>query len=541
MATSTDSQSALAASRGTPSRIGLDTHGIESRGVENWNLTPAELVEIAVARGEGQLVQGGAFNAITTPHTGRSPNDRFIVREAETEEAVAWGKANVPCTPEQYDRLREDLVGALSEQELFIRDMWVGADEAHRMSVRVVTPSAWHNLFAYNMFRSPAADEAETMEPQFTILHDPEFRADPEVHGTNSETFIVLHLSRREVLIGGTRYAGEIKKSAFSMMNFLLPERGVLPMHCSANVGEEGDVAVFFGLSGTGKTTLSADPYRGLIGDDEHGWSADGVFNFEGGCYAKAIGLTEEREPEIFATTQRFGTVLENLVVRDDRTIDLDSKEITENTRVSYPLSYIPNFVPDGKGGHPRNIVFLTADAYGVLPPIARLTSEQAEFHFLSGYTAKLAGTERGVTEPKATFSACFGAPFLPRSAIEYAEMLGERIQQHGANVWLVNTGWTGGAYGEGKRMDLAHTRAMVRAALAGQLDDVEFEQEEAFGLHVPTSVPGVPAEVLKPRQTWPDGAAYDAQAAKLAGMFRDNFAQFEGQVRDEVKQAGPK
>ena len=541
MAISTDNQPADASRRGIPCKIGLEMHGIESRGVEHWNLSPAELVEIAIVRGEGQLVQGGAFNAVTTPHTGRSPNDRFIVREPETEDAVAWGKVNVPFTPEQYDRLRGDLVEALSAQDLFIRDMWVGADEDHRLAVRAVTPSAWHNLFAYNMFRAPLPGEVEHMEPEFTILHDPEFRADPAVHGTKSETFIVLHLARREVIIGGTRYAGEIKKSAFSVMNFLLPERGVLPMHCSANVGETGDVAVFFGLSGTGKTTLSADPHRRLIGDDEHGWSDDGIFNFEGGCYAKAIGLTEEREPEIFATTRRFGTVLENLVVRDDRTIDLDSKEITENTRVSYPLSYIPNFVPGGHGGHPRSIVFLTADAYGVLPPIARLTPEQAEFHFLSGYTAKLAGTERGVTEPKATFSACFGAPFLPRSAIESAEMLGERIEKHRARVWLVNTGWTGGAYGEGQRMDLAHTRAMVRAALAGQLDHVEFEQEEVFGLHVPTEVPGVPAEVLRPRNTWPDGSAYDAQAGKLAGMFKENFAQFEGQVREEVRRAGPR
>lgn len=518
----------------------LDAHGLKGEVGQHWNLSAPELVERAVRRGEGTLVQGGAFNAVTSPHTGRSPNDKFVVRDS-TAEDIWWGPVNKSVEPEQYEALRADLVSALDRQELYVRDMWAGADPTYRIAVRLVTPSAWHNHFAYNMFRRPDEGEAMPDDGLFTILHDPEFEADPARHGTRSTTFIVLNLSRREVLIGGTRYAGEIKKSVFSVMNYLLPKRGVLSMHCSANVGPDGDVAVFFGLSGTGKTTLSADPNRRLIGDDEHGWSEDGVFNIEGGCYAKVINLSSEREPEIYAATQRFGTILENCVLLKDRFIDFDSSEITENTRASYPLHFIPNFVPEGRAGHPRNIIFLTADAYGVLPPISRLTPEQAMFHFLSGYTAKLAGTERGVTEPKAAFSACFGAPFLPLHPIVYAEMLGEKIRRHDVRVWLVNTGWTAGPYGTGRRMDLRHTRAMINAALDGRLDDAEVEVEPVFGLSIPTRVDGVPSEVLRPRDTWADPSAYDAQASKLSAMFKENFASFSDQVSEAIRAAGPR
>jgi phosphoenolpyruvate carboxykinase (ATP) len=525
-----------------PSRHGLEDHGVRTTGTQYWNLPPAALVEQAVQRGEGELVEGGPFNAITAPHTGRSPNDRFVVREpgSEADGKVWWGKVNVEFDPEKFRMLREEVVQYMEDKDLFIRDMWAGADPEYRLAVRVVTPSAWHNLFAYNMFRRPEADEVEGMEPGFTILHAPHFEATPEKHGTNSGAFVVINFGEREVLIGGTKYAGEIKKSIFSVLNYMLPQRDVLSMHCSANVGPEGDTALFFGLSGTGKTTLSADPNRGLIGDDEHGWSENGVFNFEGGCYAKVIRLSPEGEPEIYATTRKFGTILENVKVGEDRSIDLDSEEITENTRASYPLESIPNFVPSAMGGHPKNVVFLTADAYGVLPPISKLTPAQAMFHFLSGYTAKLAGTERGVTEPKATFSACFGSPFLTLHPSVYADMLGKKTEEQDATVWLVNTGWTGGAYGEGSRMRLAYTRAMVRAALAGTLDDVETRPDPVFGLHIPVSVPDVPSEVLRPRETWKDKDAYDAQAKKLAQMFCDNFEQFADSVPEEVRKAGP-
>jgi phosphoenolpyruvate carboxykinase (ATP) len=526
---------------GRRSAHGLDRHGIRTSGEQFWNLSPAVLVEHAVRRGEGELVEGGAFNAITAPHTGRSPNDRFVVREPSSEAHVGWGKVNVPIEEERYDVLRAEVVEYLGDMDLYVRDMWAGADESYRLAVRVITPSAWHNMFAYNMFRRPDVEDLDGFDPGFTVIHAPDFEADPERHGTRTSTFILVHIGRREVLIGGTRYAGEIKKSIFGVLNFLLPEQGVFPMHCSANVGPDGDTALFFGLSGTGKTTLSADPDRGLIGDDEHGWSDRGIFNFEGGCYAKVIRLSPEGEPEIFATTRMFGTILENVVVDDDRNPDFDSSAITENTRASYPIDYIPNFVEQATGGHPRNIVFLTADANGVLPPIARLTTEQAMYHFLSGYTAKVAGTERGVTEPQVTFSACFGAPFMIRPASVYAEMLGERIGRHGSRVWLVNTGWTGGPYGEGSRMKLAHTRAMVSAALAGELDDVETTPDPVFGVNVPRSVPGVPDGVLTPRGTWGDPAAYDAQARKLAGQFRKNFEQFADSVSQAVRDAGPK
>jgi phosphoenolpyruvate carboxykinase (ATP) len=520
---------------------GLDTHGIETTGEVHWNLSPAELVEAAVHRGEGVLVDRGPFAAITAPHTGRSPKDRFVVRDEASEEHVWWGDVNVAFDPDRYETLRAEVMEYYRDRDLFVRDMWAGADDKYRLGVRVVNTHAWHNLFAYNMFRRPREGELESFEPGFTVLHAPEFEADPERHGTRTSTFVIVNFGRREVLIGGTRYAGEIKKSIFSVMNYILPQQGVLSMHCSANVGDEGDVALFFGLSGTGKTTLSADASRGLIGDDEHGWSEDGIFNFEGGCYAKVIRLSPDGEPEIYATTQMFGTVLENVVLDSHRQVDFDDDDITENTRASYPLHYIPNFVRSGEAGHPRNIFFLTADAYGVLPPISRLTAAQAMYHFLSGYTAKVAGTERGVTEPKATFSACFGAPFLSLHPSVYADMLGEKIEEHQARVWLVNTGWTGGPYGEGHRMKLHHTRAMLRAALAGNLDNVETEADPVFGLHIPKHVPDVPDEVLRPRDTWQDAEAYDAQAAKLARMFRDNFETFADQLPAEVREAVPR
>ena len=521
---------------------GLENHGLKPSKKVHWNLSPARLYEESFSRGEGRLVHMGAIATVTAPHTGRSPNDRFVVQDAETEEAVDWGKVNVPLSPEHYAALRKDVVAHLNARDLYVRDARAGADETLGINVRVVSEGPWYSLFAYNMFLRLSPRELEGFEPEFTVLHAPEMQADPARHGTRTSTAVVVNFTAREVLVAGTRYAGEIKKSIFSVLNHLLPDRDVFPMHCSANVGADGDVALFFGLSGTGKTTLSADPGRGLIGDDEHGWGAEGVFNFEGGCYAKTIHLSKEGEPEIYRATQMFGTILENVVL-DENTheIDFEDGSITENTRASYPIHYIHNAVLSGRGGHPRNVVFLTADAFGVLPPISRLTPEQAMYHFLSGYTAKVAGTERGVTEPKATFSACFGAPFLPRHPGVYAEMLGQRLREHDAHVWLVNTGWTGGGYGVGSRMKLAHTRSMVTAALTGNLHDVRFAADPVFGLDVPTAVPGVPLEVLRPRDTWATGASYDEAAGKLAQMFKDNFAKFADQVSDEVKAAGPR
>jgi phosphoenolpyruvate carboxykinase (ATP) len=530
------------AASSTEGSYGLEHHGLDPEKAVHWNLSPARLYEAALACGDGRLAHMGALSASTEPHTGRSPNDRFIVRDAATEKAVDWGKVNVPISPEHWATLRADVITYLNDHELYVRDARAGADDRYGINVRVVTSSPWHSLFAYNMFLRPDADELSRMQPDFTVLHAPYYKGDPARHGTNSPAFIVVNFAEREVLIGGTRYAGEIKKSIFSVLNHILPEQGVFPMHCSANIGEDGDVAVFFGLSGTGKTTLSADPERSLVGDDEHGWSDQGVFNFEGGCYAKTIHLSPEGEPEIYRATQMFGTILENCVLDEDtREIDFDDGTITENTRASYPIHYIPNAVPGGQGGLPQNVVFLTADAFGVLPPVSRLTPEQAMYHFLSGYTAKLAGTERGVTEPKATFSSCFGAPFLPRHPSVYAEMLGNRLRAGDVRAWLVNTGWTGGPYGTGSRMSLRHTRAMIKAALAGELEGVATEPDPVFGLNVPTTVPGVPSEVLKPRSTWKDGSAYDAQAEKLAKMFKENFAKFSDQVPDGVKAAGPR
>jgi phosphoenolpyruvate carboxykinase (ATP) len=523
---------------------GLQQQGLRPSGEVHWNYVAPELIQAAIRRSEGTLADMGPFVAVTAPHTGRSPNDKFVVREASTEADVDWGKVNQPLAPEKFDALLADVRTFLDRQpELFVQDLYCGADPKLRLSVRYVTPSAWHGAFVRNMFIRPEASELPTFEPNFSVLHAPEFQANPARHGTRTGTFIVLNLERRMILIGGTRYAGELKKAMFTVMNYMLPKQGVLSMHCSANTGKDGDVALFFGLSGTGKTTLSADPERGLIGDDEHGWSDDGVFNFEGGCYAKVINLSREGEPDIYQTTQMFGTILENVVLEPgSRRVRFEDQSITENTRASYPLNYIRNYVPSGRGGHPKNIVFLTADAFGVLPPIARLTREQAMYYFLSGYTAKVAGTERGVTEPQATFSACFGAVFLVWHPTKYAQMLGQLLARHkDAHVWLVNTGWSGGPYGVGKRMKLAHTRAMVRAALSGALDKVKTETDPVFGLAVPSEIPNVPREVMRPRDTWKDPAAYDQQARKLAEMFRKNIEKFGDQVDAKVKAAGPK
>jgi phosphoenolpyruvate carboxykinase (ATP) len=521
---------------------GLAAQGVTPSGAVHWNLVAPELIEAAIRRGEGTLADMGPFVAVTSPHTGRSPNDKFVVQEPSSEADVDWGKVNQPISPAHWARLKADVQAYLGGlPELFVQDLYCGADPSTRLSVRYILPNAWHGAFVRNMFIRPPLEELAAFAPNFTVFHAPEYQADPAVHGTRTGTFIVLNLAERAILIGGTRYAGELKKAMFTVMNYLLPKQGVLSMHCSANIGEAGDTALFFGLSGTGKTTLSADPTRGLIGDDEHGWSADGTFNFEGGCYAKVINLSPEGEPDIYRTTQLFGTILENVVLNEPtRTVDFANQSITENTRASYPLPYIRNHVPSGRGGHPKHVVFLTADAFGVLPPIARLTAEQAMYYFLSGYTAKVAGTERGVTEPQATFSACFGAVFLVWHPTKYAEMLGSLLRMHGSQVWLVNTGWSGGAYGVGARMKLSYTRSMIHAALDGRLASTEFRTHPVFGLHMPTAVDGVPSDVLDPRRTWADGAAYDAQAVKLARMFRENILKFGDAVSPAIHAAGP-
>ena len=517
----------------------LDLERLTTSGVHR-NLTAAALYEAAIGRQEGTIADGGAMVCRTGQHTGRSPNDKFFVKEPSSESEIAWGPVNKPMTPAHFDALERDILASIQNTELFVQDVYAGAEPKYRIPVRIITEYAWHSLFARNLLIVDPNGGSDT--PQFTIIDAPSFSADPNRHGSRTSTVIAVNFARRLVLIAGTSYAGEIKKSVFTILNYMLPMAGVLSMHCSANIGKFGDSALFFGLSGTGKTTLSSDPERSLIGDDEHGWSDQGVFNFEGGCYAKTIKLSPEGEPQIYATTRRFGTVLENVVI-DERTraLDLDDDRYTENTRAAYPIAFIDNAVPSGQGGHPQNIVMLTADAFGVLPPIARLTPEGAMYHFLSGYTAKVAGTEKGVTEPKATFSTCFGSPFLPLAAGRYAKMLGEKIAKHNARVWLVNTGWTGGPYGTGKRMKLSHTRAMIRAALSGELDTAAFVVDPIFNVQVPTSCPGVPSEVLNPRGTWPDAGAYDQQAAKLARMFADNFKAFEGGQTAAVKAAGPR
>jgi phosphoenolpyruvate carboxykinase (ATP) len=524
----------------TTKTIGLEEHGLAPRRGVHHNLSAPALVEHAIRRGEGTLIRSGALATTTGARTGRSPDAKFTVDEPEVHDEIWWGSVNRPISPETFDRLHQKVADYLSDRELYVFDGFAGADPEHRLAVRVVNEKAWHNLFAHQLFLRPGGPEAAGHEPGFTILHAPDLDADPEQDGTGSTAFVVLSLHRRLILIGGTQYAGEIKKSIFTVMNWLMPRRGVLPMHCSANVGKNGDTALFFGLSGTGKTTLSADPQRRLIGDDEHGWSKDGVFNFEGGCYAKCIHLSKEKEPEIWAAI-RFGAVVENVVFDEQtRVVDYDDDSITENTRAGYPVDFIPGAVIPGIGGHPRTIVFLTADAFGVLPPIARLSREQAMYHFISGYTAKVAGTEAGVTEPRATFSACFGAPFLPLHPIRYAEKLGTRLDRHDTAVWLVNTGWTGGPYGEGHRMELRNTRAMVAAALSGELDKASFTPHPVFRIDVPDHVPDVPDRVLDPRATWDDGDAYDAKARQLASLFRQNIEKF-GDLPREIAKAGPR
>jgi phosphoenolpyruvate carboxykinase (ATP) len=514
--------------------------GVTGAGTVHFNLMPPALIAHALRRNEGRLSADGAFIAETGTHTGRSVQDKFVVEDPETRADIWWGKVNQPMAPERFLGLAARVRGWLGEKpELFTQDLYAGADPTHRVRVRLVTTNAWHALFARNMFIRPAPAELAGFVPDFTILHAPEFQADPARDGCRSETVIALSFAAKTIVIAGTSYAGEIKKSIFTVMNWLLPAKGVLPMHCSANVGAQGDVALFFGLSGTGKTTLSSDTERNLIGDDEHGWSDAGVFNFEGGCYAKVIKLSREAEPQIWDASHRFGTVLENVVADEAGRLDLNDGKLTENTRSCYPLPYIPNIVESGAAGLPRNVVMLTADAFGVLPPIAKLSPAQAMYHFLSGYTARVAGTEKGLgKEPQATFSTCFGAPFLPRRPEVYGRMLADLMARHGADCWLVNTGWTGGSYGTGNRMPISVTRALLRAALDGSLARVEFVRDPFFGLMVPKALPGVPSEMLNPRDTWADKAAYDRTARDLVARFEANFATYADAVDADVKAA---
>jgi len=505
----------------------------------NKNLSTPRLVEKILERKEAKLSETGAICAETGKYTGRSPKDKFIVKDDVTENTVDWGDVNQPIDEASFDKLYHKVVSHLKEKkEIFQFKGFAGADKKYQLPIQVFNEYAWHNLFASQLFIRPTEEELASHEAGFTIVSAPTFKANPAEDGTKSETFIIVNFKKGIILIGGTEYAGEMKKSIFSVMNYMLPEQDILSMHCSANVGQEGDVALFFGLSGTGKTTLSADPYRRLIGDDEHGWGPNGVFNIEGGCYAKCINLSEEKEPQIYNAI-RFGSVLENVILdKDTRLPDYDDTSLTENTRAAYNIDNIDNIVTPSVAGHPNAIIFLTADASGTLPPISKLTKEQAMYHFLSGYTSKLAGTERGITEPQATFSACFGAPFLPLAPAKYAEMLGDKIDHHNARVYLVNTGWTGGSYGEGSRMKLSYTRAMIHAALEGELNNVETTTDDIFGLNIPLQVPGVPDEVLVPKQTWEDKEAYDQAAKKLAAKFHENFNKFE--ASEAITQAGP-
>jgi len=519
----------------------LDAWGFHNLRAVHWNLSTACLYEAAIARGEGRMAKDGPLVVETGKHTGRSAQDKFIVRRAENESQIWWDN-NKAMTPEGFDALYADMMAYAEGREVFVQDLFGGADPAHRLNVRVVTEYAWHSLFIRNLLIEPVEADLAAFNPDFTIVDLPGFEADPRRHGCRSETVIACDFERKLVLIAGTSYAGEIKKSVFTILNYLLPGRGVMPMHCSVNVGAGGDAAIFFGLSGTGKTTLSADPNRELVGDDEHGWSADGLFNFEGGCYAKMIRLSAEAEPEIYATTRRFGTVLENVVMDPaSRELDLDDASLAENSRGAYPIAFIPNARLSGRCGQPANIIMLTADAFGVLPPIARLTSAQAMYHFLSGYTAKVAGTEKGLgSEPQATFSTCFGAPFMPRHPSVYGDLLGELIERYGAACWLVNTGWTGGPFGEGRRMPIAATRALLNAALDGSLSQAEMRRDPLFGFDIPQEVAGVEPRLLRPRDTWASAERYDAQAKRLAEMFVDNFRTFEAGVSQPVREAGP-
>jgi len=526
------------------SRHGVEEQGLSAAGTVYWNLPPARLYEEAVKRGEAAISADGALICHTGEFTGRSPNDKFVVEEPGSSGNVWWGKVNKAIAPEKFDGLLAKAQKHLAGRDLFVFDGYAGADSRYRLPVRVITETAWQCLFASNMFvRESDPAKLAAHKPEFVVLDAMSLKADPEVDGTRSSTFILLNFARNMVLVGGTQYAGEIKKSIFTVMNYRLPGFGIFPMHCSANYGRDrDDVALFFGLSGTGKTTLSADPARTLIGDDEHAWSDDGIFNIEGGCYAKVIRLSKEGEPDIWEASHRFGTILENVEFDvESRKLNLDSPKFTENTRSSYPITHLRNCDPRGVAGHPKDVVFLTCDAFGALPPLARLTGPQAMYHFLSGYTAKVAGTERGVTEPSATFSPCFGGPFLPRHPGVYAEMLGKKLTEHGARVWLLNTGWTGGPYGVGARMKLGLTRRMVDAALSGELENAPTTPDPVFGLAIPDEVRGVPGSILRPWESWPDRSAYDAQAVKLAKMFADNFKQYESGVSAEIRAAGPR
>ncbi len=525
---------------GISSDFGLEHHGLTNLQAEYWNLTPPALVEHVVRRGEGDLGNMGSVVVKTGEHTGRSPNDKFIV-DYEENDGIWWGKTNQSISPDHFNHLLQKMRAYLQGRDVFVQDMLAGAHPAHQLPIRVITEKAWASLFAYNLFRRLPVESLRQHVPGFTVIHAPDFQAIPAEDGTRTGTFVIIDFEQKLILIGGTSYAGEIKKSIFTIMNCLLPQKHVLSMHCSANVGVQGDTALFFGLSGTGKTTLSSDPDRRLIGDDEHGWSDAGIFNIEGGCYAKTIRLRPQLEPLIWEATRRFGTVLENVVMDPvTRQMDFDDESLTENTRAAYQLESIPNFVPEGYAGHPENVFFLTADAFGVMPPIARLTPEQAMYYFLSGYTSKLAGTEKGLgKEPQATFSTCFGAPFLPLHPNVYARLLGEKIATRHAQVWLINTGWTGGPYGVGERIKLPYTRAMVRAAITHQLDSIPFQQEPYFGLWIPQHCPEVPDEVLDPRITWKDAGAYERQARGLIERFAQNFTQFEDSVPEEVLKAG--
>ena len=523
-------------------KIDLKAQGFQTNAAIAWNLVTAPLVEAAIRNGEGLLAKDGPLVVETGNRTGRSAQDKFTVRDAETEGNVWFTNGNKPMSPEHFAALKTDFMAALRDKEdLYIQDLFGGSQPEYRVNVRVVTELAWHNLFIRTLLVRPETEELPSFDPEYLIIDLPSFRADPERHGCRSETVIAVNFEKKIILIGGTAYAGEMKKSVFGLLNFILPPQGIMPMHCSANIGPKGDTAIFFGLSGTGKTTLSADPNRTLIGDDEHGWSDTAVFNFEGGCYAKMIRLSAESEPEIYATTKRFGTVLENVVIDPvTRELDLDDATLAENSRGAYPIDYIPNSSADNLGPVPKNVVMLTADAFGVLPPISKLTPDQAMYHFLSGYTAKVAGTEIGVTEPQATFSTCFGAPFMPRHPSVYGNLLKERIAKGEVDCWLVNTGWTGGKYGVGQRMPIKETRALLDAALDGSLKNVEFRKDPNFGFEVPVAVPGVDGSILDPRSTWADPAEYDAMAAKLVDLFVENFRQFADQVDDGVRQSGP-
>ncbi|MCO4291261.1 phosphoenolpyruvate carboxykinase (ATP) [Solitalea sp. MAHUQ-68] len=516
--------------------------GLGNVAAAYWNLTPAELVEEAICRGEGHLVDSGALSIDTGEFTGRSPKDRFIVCDDITRDAVWWGDINIKFEPAKFDQLLHRMQAYLGGKEVFVRDAYACATQNHRLNVRVVTETAYQSLFANNLFLRPSKDEIISFEPEWTIIAAPGFKADPEIDGTRQHNFAILNFSRKMIIIGGTGYTGEIKKGIFSALNFILPhQKQVLSMHCSANIGKDGDTAIFFGLSGTGKTTLSADPERALIGDDEHGWANDSVFNFEGGCYAKCVDLTAEKEPQIYNAI-KFGSLLENTrCYAGTSTVDFSNIDVTENTRVSYPIDYIANAINPSIGGSPKNIFFLTADAFGVLPPISRLTKSQAMFHFISGYTAKVAGTEAGVTEPQATFSAGFGKAFLPLHPTKYADLLGKKLDEHNVNVWLINTGWTGGPYGVGSRMKLSYTRAMISAALKGELNNIEYTKDAVFGLNIPSTCPNVPSEVLNPRNTWENKEGYDQKANDLAQRFIKNFEQFADCASDEMKAALPK